>query len=92
MTCDSSLDLVLGDGNGLRLAGGTGVRYLSLGFRVKAEEVSEALRLCPSRGTSRTLRRCPGKRGQNVVDSSDGLWHSSSSSTLYCKESISEPI
>ena len=45
------------EGYDLRGVGGTGVRYLSLGLRVKAEVVSELLRLCPSRGTSRTLRR-----------------------------------
>jgi hypothetical protein len=82
---------ILGEGRGLRGAGGTGVRYLSLGFSVKAAEVSEMLRLCPSLGTSSTLRRCPGRRGQKVVDSSEGSWHSSSSSTLYCALSLREP-
>jgi hypothetical protein len=70
---ESTLLPDLEGGGGLRLAGGTGVRYLSFGSRVKADEVSEMLRLCPSRGMSNTLRRCPGKRGQKVVDCSEGL-------------------
>lgn len=64
-------------------AGGTGVRYLSLGLRVNAG-VSEWLRQCFSVGISSTLRRWPGRRGHIVVDGSVGSWHSSSSSTLYC--------
>ena len=63
----------LREGSGFRGAGGTGVRYLSFGLRVKVAEVSDMLRLCPSLGTSRTLRRWPGKRGQKVVDGSEGL-------------------
>jgi hypothetical protein len=72
-----------GDGNGFWGAGGTGFKYRSLGLRVKPLEGSELLRRCPSLGSSRTLRRWPGRRGQNVVDGSEGLWHSSSPSTLY---------
>lgn len=76
----------------LKGAGGTGLRYRSLGLRVKLSEGSELLRLCPSLGSSSTLRRWPGKRGQNVVDGCEGLWHSSSSSTLYCKNYVSNMI
>ena len=73
MVYDSCPAPILGEGRGLRGAGGIGVRYLSWGFSVNAAEVSEMLRLCPSRGTSSMLRRCPGRRGQKVVDSSEGL-------------------
>ena len=63
----------LGEGTGFRGAGGTGVRYLSLGFRVKEPEDSDLVRLCSSLGISSTLRRCPGSKGQTVVDGSEGL-------------------
>jgi hypothetical protein len=76
-------------GESRECAGGTGFKYRSLGLRVKPSDGAELLRLCPSLGSSRTLRRWPGRRGQNVVEGSDGLWHSSSSSTLYCSMSIS---
>jgi hypothetical protein len=48
MVYDSDLAPTLGEGRGLRGAGGTGVRYLSLGLSVNAAEVSEMLQLCPS--------------------------------------------
>jgi hypothetical protein len=56
-----------------RGAGGTGFRNRSFGLRVKPSEGAELLRLWPSLGSSRTLRRWPGKRGQNVVEGSEGL-------------------
>ena len=62
-----------GDGRRLEGAGGTGFRYRSFGLRVKPSEGSELLRLCFSLGNSKTLRRWPGRRGQNVVEGSEGL-------------------
>lgn len=60
----------LGEGIGRSGAGGTGVRYLSLGFRVKDAEVSDWLRLCFSIGISSMLSLCPGSSGHTVVDGS----------------------
>lgn len=57
-------------GSGL---GGTGVRNLSRGLRVKVSELSELLRLLDSLGTSSTFNRWPGSRGHTVVDGSEGL-------------------
>lgn len=62
-----------GEDNGFEGMGGTGVRNLSLGLRVKASGFSELLQLCPSMGTSKTLRRWPGNKGQKVVEGSVGL-------------------
>lgn len=73
LACESCSSPLREEVRDLGGAGGTGVRYLSLGLRVKAPVISERLRLCASVGTSRTLRRWPGSKGQKVVDSSAGL-------------------
>lgn len=74
MICNRGLAASLHEhGDDFKEAGGTGLRYLSLGSRVKAFEVSDCTRRCPSLGISKTFRRWPGNNGQTVVDGSAGL-------------------
>lgn len=62
----------LGDGSGFEELGGTGVKNLSLGLRVKTSELSIFWQLPASDGMSKTFSRWPGSKGQTVVDGSDG--------------------
>lgn len=53
------------------IGAGLGVKYLSSGSSVWIPdeiELAELLLLLDSNGTSSTFKRCPGSKGQNVVD------------------------
>jgi len=77
----------------MRLCGGIGVRYRSLGSNVNVADStgydglpSMAISCSLSTGTSRRFRHCPGSKGHAAVEGRAGSKYSTSPSKIYCSD------